>query len=151
MIPLEVLWIPRAEVDGGGDAAHDSHFVRVDERPRGGEADVVFALQEHHPGDDEEVVREGVAELVPPVFADDLAGVDVVDAPQFRIARFVQEDCLEDVLVEVDFRRELALVICAIKTHFELGAVGWVFFDVVHWLEGLFGHFDADGLVDARK
>lgn len=35
---------------------------------------------------------KGVAELMPPVLADDLALVHLIDAPEFRVAVFVEED-----------------------------------------------------------
>ena len=43
---------------------------------------------------------EQVAELLPPVFADDLALLDFVDAPELLVAFFAEEDCLEDVVLE---------------------------------------------------
>ena len=72
---------------------------------------------------------------MPPVLADDLALVDLIDAPEVAVSRLVQEDGLEDVVFEPDFGRELGLVVCAVEAHFQLGAVLGVFFDVVHWFE----------------
>ena len=72
---------------------------------------------------------------MPPVLADDLALVDLVNAPEMTIPRFVKEDGLEDVIFECDFGRELGLVVGAVEAHFELGTVFGVFFDVVHWFE----------------
>lgn len=122
----------------------------VDERPRSREARVSAAVEEPHPRDDEGVVRPGVAELVPPVLADDLVRVDLVDGPELFVV-LVKVDGLEDVLVEGDFRGELALVVCAVEAHFELGEVLRVHFDHVHGLEELLGKAETCGLVDARE
>lgn len=107
------------------------------------------ALEEPHPGDDEEVVGEGVAELMPPVLSNNLTLVDFVDTPEMAIALFVQVDSLEDMVLEGDFRRKLRLVVGTVKAHFELLEILGVFFDVVHGLIGFLCHFEADGLVDA--
>lgn len=125
--------------------------MRVDEGPGGGVAGVLVALEQPDPGHDEEVVRKGVAELMPPVLADDLCRVDVVNGPEVPIALFVEEDGLEDVVLKRDLGRELGLVVCAVEAHFQLAAVLGVHFNVVHWFEGLLSHFEAYGLVDARE
>lgn len=65
-------------------------------------------------------MREGVAELMPPVLADDLTLVYLIDTPQVAISFFVQENSLEYMVVERDFRWELGLVVGAVETHFEL-------------------------------
>ncbi len=77
-------------------------------------------------------MREGVAELVPPVLADDFGFVDLVIRPEVRVARLVEEDGLEDVVLEGDLVWELGLVVGAVEAHLEFGGVGGVFFDVVH-------------------
>ena len=96
-------------------------------------------------------MRKGVTELVPPVLTDDLRRVDVVDGPEMRVAFLVQKDGLEDVVFKGDLGRELGLVVCAVEAHFQLAAVLGVHLNVVHWLKGLLGHFEAHGLVDARE
>lgn len=65
------------------------------------------------------------------------------------VAGLVEEDSLEDVAVEVHVWWELGLVVCAVEAHFEFGDVLVVHFDVVHWFERLFCHFDTHALVDA--
>lgn len=75
---------------------------------------------------------------MPPVLADDLVLVDLVDAPEVAVALFVEVDGLEHVLVKGYVWRELRLVVCAVEAHFELGAVLRVHFDVVHWFEAFF-------------
>ena len=96
-------------------------------------------------------MRKGVAKLMPPVLADDLARVDIINRPQMAIALLVEEDGLEDVVFKGHLGRELGLIVCAVKAHFQLAAVLGVHFDVVHWLKGLFSHFEADGLIDTRE
>lgn len=122
--------------------------MRVDEGPGGGIAGVLVALQQPNPGHDEEVVGKGVTELVPPVLADDLGRVDVVNGPEVAVAFLVEENGLEDVVFKGNFGWELGLVVGAVEAHFELRPVLGIHFDIVHWLEGFFGHFEADGLVD---
>lgn len=90
--------------------------MRIHHRPRSGEARVVAALDQPEPGDDKEVVRVGVAELVPPVFADDFGLVDFVDGPEVPVAVFVEENGLEDVTVKVHVGGKLGLVVCAVET-----------------------------------
>jgi len=125
--------------------------MRIHHRPGSGEARVVTALDQPEPGHDKEVVRVAVAELVPPVLAYDFGLVDFVNGPEMPVAVFVEEDGLEHVPVKVHVGRELGLVVCTVEAHFELGEVLVVHFDVVHWFEGLFGHFLAHGLVDAGE
>ena len=120
----------------------------VDERPGGGETGVFPSLEQPHPGDDEDVVGEGVAELVPPVLADDLGFVDLVVGPEVRVARLVEEDGLEDVVLEGDLVRELRLVVGAVEAHLQLGGVGRVLFDVVHRFVVGLAVGVAGGLVD---
>lgn len=151
LVPLQILRVLRTQVHSRGDARHDGDFVRVDERPCGRKARALLALEEHHPGHDEDVVRPRVAELMPPVFADDLAFVDLIDAPEMAVAVFVQIDSLENVFVEIHLRRELALVVRAVEAHFQLRSVLVVHFDVVHRLEVLFGVFVARALVNVGE
>jgi len=77
--------------------------------------------------------------------------VDLVNVPEVAVTGFVEVDGLEDVAVEVDLRRELRLVVCAVEAHLEFREVLVVHFDVVHGLEALLGHFNACRLVDARQ
>ena len=79
-----------------------------------------LALQKPHPGYDEEVVRETMAELMPPILANDLRFVDLVDGPQVAVSLLVEEDGLEDVVLERHGWRKLRLVVCAVETHFQL-------------------------------
>jgi hypothetical protein len=123
--------------------------MRIDECPRGREAGAFPALEEPQPRHDENVVRPGVAELVPPVLTDDFGGVNLRAGPEMRVPRVVEEDGLEDVVFEGDGARELRLVVGAVEAHFEFGWVGEVFFDVVHGFEGGGGEAVADGLVGA--
>ena len=150
-IALEIRRVGGAQVDGGSDAADDGDLVGVDQGPGGGEAGVFAALEQPHPRHDEEVVGEGVAELVPPVLADDGGRVDLLVGPQVRVARLVEEDGLEHVVLERHGGRELGLVVGAVEAHFELRRVGRVFLDVVHRLVvgGAVGV--AGGLVDAGE
>ncbi len=69
---------------------------------------------------------EGMAELVPPVLADDLGPVDLVDAPQVAVAFLVEEDGLEDVVFKGHHGRELRLVACAVEAHLQLGGLGGI-------------------------
>ena len=85
--------------------------------------------------------------MMPPVLADDLALVNLVDIPQAAVALLVEEDGLEDVAVKVDLGRELGLVVCAVEAHFQLAEVGLVRLDEVHGPEVLLGILDALGLV----
>ena len=109
------------------------------------------SLKQPNKRDDENVMRKRVAQLMPPVLADDLALVDLVDAPEMSVPPFIEEDGLEDVIFECDFGRELGLVVGAVEAHFELGAVFGVFFDVVHWFERFLGHLYPAALVNARE
>lgn len=90
----------------------------VDEGPRGGVAGVVPALEQPEPGHDEELVGPGVAELVPPVLADDFGFVDLVAGPEVRVACLAYDDGLGDVVFEGDLVRELRLVVGAVEAHF---------------------------------
>ena len=150
-ITFQILWIIRAKIYCSRNAAHDRNLVRINQCPRRREPGVFPALEEQQPRNDEKVVREGVAELMPPVFADDLARVDLIDAPKFRVPAFVEEDGLEDVALKWDALGELGLVVRTVEAHFELGFVGGVHFDVVHRSEGLFGHFNTGGLINAGQ
>lgn len=70
LVALQILRVSSAKVDSCSDARDASNLVGVDESPSGGETGVVASVEGPEPRDDEEVVCEGVAELVPPVFAD---------------------------------------------------------------------------------
>ena len=87
---------------------------------------------------------------MPPVLSNNLALVDLVDGPEVLVLP-VEVDGLEDVLVEWNLGRELALVVCAVKAHFQFGQVLRVHFDHVHWFEEFLGEGQAGGLVDARE
>jgi hypothetical protein len=150
-ITLQILGILSAEIDRGGDATDDGDLVGIDEGPGGGETGAAPALEEPQPRHHGEVVGPGVAELVPPILADDLGRVDLGAGPEVRVARVVEEDGLEDVLLEGDGARELRLVVGAVEAHFEFGGVGWVLFDVVHGFEVGGGEGVAHGLVDAAQ
>lgn len=123
----------------------------INQRPRSREARVFAALQKPHPGHNEEVVRERMAELMPPILSDDLTLVDLVDTPEMAIAFLIQVNSLENMVVEWNFRGKLRLVVSAIEAHFEFLVILGVFFDVVHGLVGFLCHFEADGLVDAGE
>lgn len=125
--------------------------MRVDQCPGCSVARVLTALQEPHPRHDEGVVRPGMAELVPPILPDDFVRVNLVDTPEVSIALLIQVNSLEYVLVKGNVGWELALVVCAVEAHFELGAILRVHLDVVHWLKVFFGIFVALGLVDIRE
>lgn len=133
-VALEVGRVGGPEVDGGRDAADHRRLVRVDERPGAGEAGAPPPVEQPHPGDDEEVVRPRVAELVPPVLAEHLALVDLVQRPEVPVAVLVQEDGLEDVLLQRQLRRELRLVVGAVEAHLQLREVLGVHLDHVHGL-----------------
>lgn len=78
-ILLQVLGIVCTQVDRSSNPAHDSNFMRIDHSPGSSETGVVSALNEPEPGDDEDVVGERVAKLVPPVFANDFGLVDFIN------------------------------------------------------------------------
>ena len=65
------------------------------------------ALEKHEPRNNEYVVSEGMAELMPPIFTQDFVGVDFVDRPMMRVPGFVEEDSLEDVTLEWNMFRKL--------------------------------------------
>jgi len=68
-----------------------------------------------------------VAELVPPVLANNFGLVDFVNGPEVAVAGFVEEDCLENVAVKVHVGRELGLVVCAVETP-GVGFCEWLVF-----------------------
>lgn len=71
LVTFQILRVSSAKVDSSSNARNASYLVGVDEGPGGGETGVVASVEGPEPRDDEEVVGEGMAELVPPVFADD--------------------------------------------------------------------------------
>ena len=66
---------------------------------------------------------------MPPILADDLALVDLVEVPEMAVPLFVQEDGLEDVALKVHLRWKLRLVVCAVEAHFQLAEIGLVRLD----------------------
>ncbi|KAI6767688.1 hypothetical protein HG530_005697 [Fusarium avenaceum] len=73
-----------------------------------------------------------MAQLMPPVLADDLLLGNLMVSPELAVAVLVEVNSLEDVLIERHLFGELALVVCAVKAHFELGLVLGIHLDVVH-------------------
>ena len=149
LVPLKIVRIYGTHVHGSSDPRHDSDLVRIDHGPAGSEAGMPLALQQPHPGHDEKVVRPGVAELMPPVLADDLALVDLVDSPEVAVAVLVQEDGLEDVFLERHVGRELRLVVRAVEAHLQLRHVRRVRPDEIHSFEVVFAEVASFGMVDA--
>lgn len=74
---------------------------------------------------------EGVAELMPPIFADDFRRIDFVLGPKMAVACFVKENGLEDVIFKGDGGRELRLVVCAVEAHFEFREIFGIHFNIV--------------------
>lgn len=146
-ITLQILRILSAQIHRSRNARHDGHLVRIDQRPGTREPHAASPLQKHQPRHHEGVVRPAVAQLVPPVLAKDLGRLDLVVAPQVRVARLVQENGLEDVVFERHVLWELRLVVGRVEAHFQLRLVLRVHFDVVHGAEVLFGPGDAGHLV----
>lgn len=81
LVVFEILGVVGAQIDGGGNAADDGDLMGVDQGPAGGEAGGVLGLEEHQPGNYHDVVSEAVAELVPPISADDFGLVDFMVGP----------------------------------------------------------------------
>ena len=121
--------------------------MRIQHRPRTRVPHAILALQEHHKGHYKNVMRPTVAQLMPPVLANDLALVDLLVAPQVAVALLVQEDGLEHVVLEGDVLGKLALVVRRVEAHLQLGDVGRVHLDVVHRAEVLLGVLDARRLL----
>ena len=72
--------------------------MHINESPTAREPSPITAIEEHHPGDDADVVLPSVTELMPPFAADDFVRVDLVDGPEVLVV-FVEEDGLEDVVL----------------------------------------------------
>lgn len=100
---------------------------------------MAFSLEEPHPGHDEEVMRPTVAELMPPVLANNFTLVNLINGPEMSIAFFVEEDGLEDVFLKGDLGRELSLVVGAIKAHFQFSEILLIVSDEIHCFEVVFG------------
>lgn len=65
-----------------------------------------------------ELTRIAMAQLMPPIFADDFALIYLVYGPKLAVTIFVQEYGLENVAFEWPVFWKLALVVGAVKTHF---------------------------------
>ena len=109
-----------------------------DQCPCRGEPSVVLAVDEHHAGNDTDVVLPPVTQLMPPFAFDDFAFVDLVNSPEIPVG-LVEEDGLKDVLVVRNRRligivvhAELMLVVGAVECHFDFFPVLWIGVCVVH-------------------
>ena len=58
---------------------------------------------------------------MPPVFSNYLTWIYLVVCPELSVAVLVEVDSLENVVVEIDVRGELALVVRAVETHLQSG------------------------------
>ena len=74
---------------------------------------MLSSVESPHPGDNEEIVGEGVTKLVPPVGADDLGLIDLVNTPEVTVAVLVEENGLEHSPINRSFWGELGLVVGA--------------------------------------
>lgn len=68
-------------------------------------------VEQPHPWNNEEVMRERVTKLVPPIFPDDLRLVDFVYRPEMAVSILVEKDSLENGIIQRYMGRELRLVI----------------------------------------
>lgn len=101
-------------------------------------------MEEHHAGDDAEVVLPAVAELVPPVGLYDLGLVDVADGPEVALLLVEEYGLVDGVVAAVAAAAavllgvgvfELVLVVAAVEAHFYAAGVGFVGVGVVHGVE----------------
>jgi hypothetical protein len=88
---------------------------------------------------------------VPPILADDLAGVYFVYCPEVAVSFFVEENSLKDVFIVGQIGRELPLVVATVEAEIEFASVLVLRFDEIHWREVLFGKLVARLLVNVAE
>lgn len=87
-------------------------------------------------------MRVAVAQLVPPVPADDAVLADPAVRPQPVVAVLVQVDGLEYVLLKRDLLCKLTLIVRRVEAHLELRCILRVRRDVVHQSEVVRGELE---------
>jgi len=92
-----------------------------------------------------------MAQLVPPIFANDLLWINLVVCPKLSISVLVQENGLKDMRFVRLRKWKLTLVVSYVETQVKLASVFIIGSNQIHWSEFLARKIATGSLISPRQ